>query len=226
MYHPFFPFTPGGRKQTLRNHHLVPPLRFCALVTALCFAWSLVLAPSACTAASRPPQAPGYVRALTPDEMNAIVGALGGPGVMPVQCLADGPGPAMPWVATVNNTNTGNGNKLTSLPLVGWTARGGLPVALTLTHNSQSTRNSELGQKWTHSDNIFITASADDTSEYLTVHWGDEQSYAFSDYYGPTWSAPTGVHDTLVKNIDSTYTLTKKDQTQYHFSAALFCDTI
>ena len=46
---------------------------------------------------------------------------------------------------TVGGTNTGNGNKLTTLPIVGWTARGGLPVNFTIYHNSQGNHNSELG---------------------------------------------------------------------------------
>ena len=202
------------------------PLRFGALVTALCFAWSLVLAPSACAAASRPTPAPGSVRALSPDEMQAIIGTQT-PGPAPIQAaIVDGAGPAMPWVATVNNTNTGNGNKLLSLPLVGWTARGGLPVAFTLSHSSKSTYNSDLGQKWSHTYDISLAVALGDFGSTATVTWGDGQSYAFTGSGSGPWTAPTGVHDTLVQNIDNTYTLTRPDQTQYHFTNALFCDTI
>ena len=221
----------------MRNHHLVPPLRFCAVVTALCFAWSLVIAPSACAAAPHPPQAPGCVRALTPDEMRAIVGAQ---GRGPQTSSFSGPGSPMPWVAAVNATNTGNGNKLTSLPLVSWTARGGLPVAFTLTHSSQSAYAAELGQKWSHTYDIFLTvgsggvgeiahrpgAAGSNTSSPVAVTWGDGQSYSFASDGSGGFVAPTGVHDLLVQNIDNTYTLTRPDQTQYHFNGNLFCDTV
>ena len=223
------------KTNTVRNHHLVPPLRFCALATALCFAWSLALAPSACAAASRPPRAPGYVRALSPDEMQAIVGTQSGG---PQHALFSGAGSPMPWVASVNSTNTGNGNKLTSLPLVSWTARGGLPVAFTLTHSSQSAYVAELGQKWSHTYDIFLTVgtgvgeiahrpgAAANTTNPVAVTWGDGQSYTFASNGSGGFVAPTGVHDLLVQNIDNTYTLTRPDQTQYHFNGNLFCDTI
>ena len=210
---------------TLRRHHLLP-LRSCAALTALCSAWSLALAPSLGAAAARAPQSPGSVRALSPDEMRAIVGAQA-PTTSSFQAVASDPGASMPWVATVNSTNTGNGNKLTALPLVGWTARGGMPIAFTLSHSSQSLYNGELGQKWTHTYDISLVASYDDLyGDFLTVRWGDGQSYRFGDNFTATWSAPAGVHDTLVKNIDNTYTLTKPNQMQYHFSAALFCDAV
>ena len=147
-------------------------------------------------------------------------------------------GDAMPWIAAVNSTNTGNGNKLTALPLVGWTARGGLPVAFTLSHSSQSAYNADLGQKWSHTYDIVLTVTAgnfmiaqnpdvgSNTTSPVAVTWGEGQSYTFSSDGSGGFVAPTGVHDALVQNIDNTYTLTRPDQTQYHFSAALFCDTI
>jgi len=243
------------RQQTFRHHRL---LRSGATLTALCSTWSLVLAPSLGAATTRAPQPPGSVRALSPDEMRAIVGTQTTVGPMQAATV-DGPAPGapLPWVAAVGGTDTGNGNKLTSLPLVSWTARGGLPVAFTLSHSSQSLYNGELGQKWTHSYDISLavaasggtggggggvggggglganvvrprttTAATANTSSPVAVTWGDGQSYTFSSDGGGGFVAPTGVYDLLVQNIDGTYTITKKDQTQYHFNAALFCDTI
>ena len=169
----------------MRTHPKPLPLRLGASLTALCFAWSLALAPSACLAVSRAPLAPGHIRALSPDEMRAIVGAGGGGGpAAPASADPDGPGAPMPWVPAVNGTDTGNGNKLTSLPLVGWTARGGLPVAFALSHSSQSARSAELGQKWSHSYDITWPSAgrhrAGASAEPATVTWGDGQSYAFT----------------------------------------------
>lgn len=44
--------------------------------------------------------------------------------------------PAFSWQGTVAGVNTGNGNKTTTLPIVGWTMRGGMPVSCALIHNS------------------------------------------------------------------------------------------
>ena len=47
--------------------------------------------------------------------------------------LDEDPGASYPWEGSSGTgTNTGNGNKMTTLPVVGWTARGGLPVSLCL----------------------------------------------------------------------------------------------
>ena len=91
-------------------------------------------------------------------------------------------------------------------------------------HNSQSNHNSELGFKWTHSFDLFLVASG--TAGDLSVHWGDDLSYTFSLNVDGSYSAPTGIHDSLVKNIDNTFTLTKASQTAVHFKTNLYCDTI
>ena len=78
-------------------------------------------------------------------------------------------GSTFAWEGNVNGVNTAIGNKLTSIPIVGWTARGGMPVQLTLNHNSKSTHNSELGQKWTHSLDIYLIIVNDDFSTGATA---------------------------------------------------------
>jgi YD repeat-containing protein len=130
-------------------------------------------------------------------------------------------GTPYPWEGNVGGVNTGNGNKLTEIPIVGWTQRGGLPISFYLTHNSQSTHNSELGEKFTFSYDLYLMS----VSGGVAVHWGDDQSYTFTSS-GSSFSPPTGIHDSLVKNVDSTYTLTKPDQTQYHYNTSGYCDTI
>jgi hypothetical protein len=200
-------------------------LRRLALLVAACFAWSLILAPGVGAATCRVPLAPGHVRTLSPDEMRAISGCqmstYGGPAA----------GGTFGWQASVNGTNTVNGNKLTRLPLVSWTARGGLPVAFTLSHNSQTSTNADLGQKWTSSYDIRLIGGGVQVAgpdgpgpwQYLTVVWGDDQAYYFTclDSNTGIYAAPTGIHDALVQNIDGTCTLTRPDQTQYHFNANL-----
>jgi len=121
-----------------------------------------------------------------------------------------------------NKVNTVNGNKTITVPIVGWTQRGGLPVSLSLVHNSQSKQNITLGQKWTHTFDIYGLV---DGSGNFNIHWGDDLSYVFTKS-GTLYTPPVGFYDTLVKNVDGTYTLTTKGQTAYHFNLSQRCDTI
>ena len=81
---------------------------------------------------------------------------------------------------------------------------------MTLAHNSQSGHNSELGQKWTFSYDLYLvyTAGGPRTSAKMAVHWGDDLAYAFT-LSGSTYTPPTGIYDTLVQNVDGSYTLDK-----------------
>jgi len=133
-----------------------PLLRHIALTLAFAVAW-LGLAPALASAQTLP-QNVGHVRPLAPAEMRNITGAQHlPPGMGNALPVSPESGDTLPWEGSSNGTNTGNGNKLTSLPLVGRNTRGDLPMAFTLYHNSQSTYNDEIGQKRTHSfDNLSI----------------------------------------------------------------------
>ena len=141
----------------------------------------------------------------------------GGMETAQIACDPD-PGGTFPWeAATPSGTNTGNGNKMTTLGLTGWSAQGGLPVSLSLFHNSQSTTvSSELGPKWTHSFDIFLIV--DPQTGAATIHWGDALAYPFvvDDMTG-LYQAPDGIRDVL--DITQTgYTLTTKSGVVYAFS--------
>ncbi len=212
--------------------------RLAASVVGL-FAWSAVLAVPAQALAHPGKERKLGVRSLNLAEMQRISGRQrpAAPMALAVDAAS---GSTYPWEASVGGTNTGNGNKAFQVPLVGWIARGGMPVAFTLTHNSQSSRNSELGQKWTHSYDLYLVASTgsggspggiapeggSSTTTDLTAHWGDDLAYKFTQNVDGSYSAPTGIHDTLVANTDGTYTITKPDQTKYHYTSAYYGDTI
>jgi YD repeat-containing protein len=163
------------------------------------------------------------------------------------------PGGAFPWEGSHGGTNTANGNKLTTLPLFSWTARGGMTVDFTLYHNSQTSYNDELGRGWTWTYDIYINESG----STATVHWGDGRCVPFTAPGGgggttgetgggsgggdgmPTrgpsaWSSytpveyisPDGIFDKLVKNTDGTWPLTKKDQRVFSFNTSGFCHEI
>jgi hypothetical protein len=87
------------------------------------------------------------------------------------------PGSTYPWEGEAGDTNTGNGNKLTSIPLVGWTARGGMPISLSLNHNSQAAGSSELGPKWIHSFDIYGVVNPNNGD--FSVRWGGRFRLSF-----------------------------------------------
>ena len=150
-------------------HHKKPAwMRATAFLLAAAFAWVFILAtPAQLMAQSSSRPKPG-LRTLTTSEMEKIVGRQSGTHYTSCDSA---PGSTYPWEASVAGTNTGNGNKLTSIPIVGWTGLGGMPVSFTLSHNSQSTHNSELGQKWTHSYDLYLVVASGDSGNTATVHW-------------------------------------------------------
>ena len=131
------------------------------------------------------------------------------------------PGPAYPWEGSVYDVKTGNGDKLTSIPIVAWKQQGGLPIELTLNHNSESSRSGELGAKWatSYDDTLSVDASGN-----VTVYWGDGRTYTFlRDPYG-SYTAPKGIYDTLTANSGQTsqtyYTLKNRDQVSFTFTVS------
>src|SRR5579871_1027933 len=197
--------------------------RSLAAISLASFGWNFVLAQPVIAQTHQPPDKHVGVRHLSPEEMKRLVGAN-----THTLSYAVASGPTYGWEGNTNGTNTGNGNKLTSIPLVSWTQRGGSPVNLVLYHNSEGNHNSELGNKWTFSFDIYlVTGSGMHPNQ--TIHWGNDLSYQFTNNGSDVFSAPTGIHDSLVKNVDGTYTLTTPSQTVYHFTSVgggLYCDTI
>src|SRR5579884_532838 len=170
-------------------------MRPLALTTAATFAWSFVLATPVFALTSMTRSSRTGVRVLTPQQMQQILGSTS---------IPPSPGAPLPWQTQVHSVNTGNGNKLTAFPIVSWTARGGLPVNFTLYHNSQSSRNADFGQKCSHSFAIYLYAPASPgqsiTTGNLTIHWGDETGYTFTQNLDGSYSPPAGIHDSLVQN--------------------------
>ena len=205
----------------LKEHRSRPGwLRALALGAAGSFAWSFVLATPVQALTHLPTPKREGVRTLSAAEMNAMFGG------RHLTAESSASGSTYPWEASAGGVNTGNGNKLTSIPIVGWSGRGGAGVSFAINHNSQSAHNSELGQKWTHSYDLFMVSAFNAGITTVTPHWGDDLSYAFTQNVDGSYSAPTGIHDKLVKNGDNTYALTKTNQVKYHYTTALYCDTI
>jgi len=203
-------------------------MRSLALTTAATFTWTLILATPVQALTHLPkPKRTGVtgVRVLSQQEMQKIVGSVGYPGD-PVSMLPWNGVIGVPLSTSVfgDRVNTFTGNKTTSLPIVSWTARGGLPVDFTLFHNSLGTHNVDLGNKWSHTFDIYMAVNP--ITNNMELYWGDGSGYYFTQNINGTYTPQTGIHDSLVKNGDGTYTLTLPDQTQYHFNTSLYCDSI
>jgi RHS repeat-associated protein len=110
--------------------------------------------------------------------------------------------------------STGNGNYFYHHADLAVPGRG-MPFLFQRAYNSLDGYSGPLGANWTHSYNVVLT----DISSAVIVKWGDghQEDYTLS---GPIYIPPAGVHNTLVKNGDGTYTLTQKNQTQYNFTSA------
>ena len=70
--------------------------------------------------------------------------------------------------SVMGKVNTFNGTKLTTVPLIHWTTRGGMPVDATLYHSSNTSDDDELGQHWSWTYNIYVKPSISSAA----VHWG------------------------------------------------------
>lgn len=126
-------------------------------------------------------------------------------------------GTAKPWVGSVSGINLATGNKLTTVPIIGWTARGGMPVAFTLYHNNfanPDATEADLAAKWSFSYNAFITNPS--TNPIIT--WDDGSVEAFTLNSNGSYTAQTGNHATLVKNSSpDSFDYTTPSQTRYRF---------
>jgi len=92
----------------------------------------------------------------------------------------------------------------------------GVPLEFTRYYSSHSSHSGSLGRKWTHTyeTRLDIAASGD-----VTVRYPQGSSVYFAKS-GSSYTPPTGVFDTLVKNGNGTYTLTTTAQIRYNYSAA------
>ncbi|MBI3752645.1 MAG: hypothetical protein HY266_01200, partial [Deltaproteobacteria bacterium] len=91
-----------------------------------------------------------------------------------------------------------------------------LPSDFTIAYNSLDTYTGPLGKGWTHTYNINITKESNNS---LTLMKQDGKRVGFTSSGAAYYSdVKTGEHSTIIKNTDSTYTLTAKDGTVYTFN--------
>ena len=90
----------------------------------------------------------------------------------------------------------------------------GLPLTITRSYNSMDIYSGPFGSGWTFNYNVNLVVGIEDA----VVMREDGRRDIYSLNPDGTYSPPLNVYDTLDKNPDNTFTLTRKDQVKYHFS--------
>jgi len=117
--------------------------------------------------------------------------------------------------------NVFDGNQTTVIPIVSWKGRG-LSLEFTLIHNAHAAQSSPflplppLGNGWTHTYSLSIT----DNGATAILKEGDGRQRTYTASGGGHYTAPPGIYDTLVKNADNTFTLTRKSGVQFRFNTS------
>jgi RHS repeat-associated protein len=89
----------------------------------------------------------------------------------------------------------------------------GLPLEFSRTYQSMGLGSSDLGSNWRHNYSTNLRIFNDGS---VSVRYAEGGSAYFQNVSG-SLTAPPGVFDTLVKNVDNSYTLTNKSQEAYAF---------
>jgi RHS repeat-associated protein len=90
-----------------------------------------------------------------------------------------------------------------------------MPLAFTRAYSSADGFDSgPLGPAWTHSYHWWLT----DSGSVVTIQRGTGKQDRFTRNADSTYASAPGVFDTLVKNVDASYTLTSRDQVSYDFT--------
>ena len=164
---------------------------------------------------SNPPDKPAgmprrqFLRGLTASGVTLVAGAMLAGTVTPASATGTTLRPGSPnaWEASQGIYSGvvafSTGNVTLTIPITSWSGTGG-GLSFALVFNSQSTRTSYFGYKWTCSYNYFILGTS---PAVVVADDGSETAYTLS---GSTYTAPAGCYDTLVHNVSGTWTLTKK----------------
>lgn len=115
--------------------------------------------------------------------------------------------------------NTATGNYIYQRQDVKLPGRG-MPFVFERNYNSQAGSEAgavsgPLGFGWTHNYNTSLSV---DASGNVTINWGDGKTETHTSNGIGGFTQQYGVFDTLIANIDGSYTLHKKDHTEYRFN--------
>jgi RHS repeat-associated protein len=110
--------------------------------------------------------------------------------------------------------NTGNGNYYYEHSDFSIPARG-IPLVFQRFYNSIDNFTGPLGTNWNHGYDVLLGQTA---AGVATIRWGDGHGESYTLKNG-IYVPQAGVYNILVANPDGTFTLIKKDRTQYNFSS-------
>ncbi|MCL6624645.1 MAG: DUF6531 domain-containing protein, partial [Fimbriimonadales bacterium] len=122
-------------------------------------------------------------------------GSGGGPGMGGMGSSAPGTGnvPNGAGAGAFAEVNTHTGNHLFTVPLFGWTQRGGMGVGITLYHNSMNNENGPFGRGWTWSYGMKV----EESGSSAFVYWPDGLIVPYEyDSQSQSYNSPPGNHDT------------------------------
>src|SRR5439155_11425535 len=91
-----------------------------------------------------------------------------------------------------------------------------IPFAFLRSYNSADTQLSPLGPSWTHS--FYWTVH--DGGSSVELRRGDGRRDQYTQNPDLTYTGPPGVFDVLIKNADTTFTLTLTNQAAYEFNTS------
>lgn len=130
--------------------------------------------------------------------------------------MARSAGPGHPWQGGPSGVNLYSLAKQTSIPLIGWRNRGGLPMGLVLYHNSQAVgSNLALGKKWQHSHDTHLRVWMQLGIRRAALVWGNHTVQTFEQ--NPNWASTDGYRSRL-QNAGLGYDVTLPSQTVLHFN--------
>jgi len=93
---------------------------------------------------------------------------------------------------------------------------GAWPFDFEVYYNSLLTKEGVMGKGWAHNLEVFLEALPDGS---VNVHWDKNRQNTFANSNGQYISQDTVTHyDSLVKQADGSYTLTRQDQSMYLFN--------
>ncbi|MBI2724138.1 MAG: RHS repeat protein [Chloroflexi bacterium] len=93
----------------------------------------------------------------------------------------------------------------------------GVPLEFTRSYSSATaTLGRDLGFGWTHNYSSYLSIYSDGSVE---AHEPDGSDVFFSNSSG-AFAAPRGIFDTMVRNVDGSYTLTKPSQLRMNFDSS------
>ena len=129
--------------------------------------------------------------------------------------IGSGNSTSNPTTSTHDPINTATGNYFLSRADLVVPGKG-LPFTFSRSYNSLDSYSGPLGAGWTHSFNVFLTV----TGGTVTIKEADGHQVTFASASGGVFTPSlAGVFDALNQNTDGTFTLTRKNQVKFNFSA-------